>query len=146
MDRLTVAEAAERLGVTHDAVRKRICRNQTTWDKDDSGRVHVYLKETETRGDGSGTEEGQSKDQSETAVQDPRDMLIEFLQAELADWKQEAYRKDRIIAALTERIPAIEAPQETRNGPETVAESAGNGVVPDEEERPKPWWKRIFAL
>jgi hypothetical protein len=37
-------------------------------------------------------------------------MLIEFLRSELAAWQEEARRKDHIIAALTERIPELEAP------------------------------------
>jgi DNA-binding transcriptional LysR family regulator len=32
MDRVTVAEAADRLGVTHDALRKRIKRGSIEWE------------------------------------------------------------------------------------------------------------------
>src|SRR3954467_3120177 len=43
LDRLTVAQAAERLGVTQDAVRKRIARGTIRHDRDSEGRIVVYL-------------------------------------------------------------------------------------------------------
>jgi DNA-directed RNA polymerase specialized sigma24 family protein len=42
MDRVTVVEAAARLGVKEQAIRKRIQRGTLTHDKDDDGRVYVY--------------------------------------------------------------------------------------------------------
>jgi DNA-directed RNA polymerase specialized sigma24 family protein len=38
-DRVTVAEAAARLGVKEQAIRKRIQRGTLLYDKDDNGRV-----------------------------------------------------------------------------------------------------------
>lgn len=43
MDRVTVVEAAARLGVKEQAIRKRIQRGTIAHDKDDDGRVYVYL-------------------------------------------------------------------------------------------------------
>src|ERR671916_782060 len=43
LDRLTVAQAAHRLGITQDAVRKRIARGTIRHDKDHEGRIFVYL-------------------------------------------------------------------------------------------------------
>jgi excisionase family DNA binding protein len=40
---LTVAEAAERLGITKEAIRKRIHRGTLRSDKDADGTVRVYL-------------------------------------------------------------------------------------------------------
>ncbi len=42
IDRVTVAEAAARLGVKEQAIRKRIQWRTLAHDKDDNGRVHVY--------------------------------------------------------------------------------------------------------
>jgi excisionase family DNA binding protein len=41
LDRLTVVEAAERLGVKEQAVRKRIARGTLRHTKDEGGRVYV---------------------------------------------------------------------------------------------------------
>ena len=43
IDRLTVVEAAARLGVKEQAIRKRIQRGTIAHDKDADRRVHVYL-------------------------------------------------------------------------------------------------------
>ena len=43
MDRVTVAEAVARLGVKEQAIRKRIQRGTLAHDKDENGRVYVYL-------------------------------------------------------------------------------------------------------
>ena len=43
MDRVTVAEAALRLGVKEQAIRKKIQRGTLTYDKDEDLRVYVYL-------------------------------------------------------------------------------------------------------
>ena len=43
MYRVTVTEAAVKLGVKEQAIRKRIQRGTLTHDKDDDGRVQAYL-------------------------------------------------------------------------------------------------------
>ena len=64
---------------------------------------------------------------------------------------EEAKRENRrIIAALTSRIPTIEAPQEPQESPETVeeeSEAASPGPIPRPGEvcRGRPWWSRVFG-
>ena len=48
MDRLTMAEAAKRLGVTKDAVRKRVQRGNIPYEKAEDGVVYVYLDRGDT--------------------------------------------------------------------------------------------------
>ena len=43
-DRITVAKAAERLGITKEAVRKRISRGTLRSDRDPDGTVQVYVR------------------------------------------------------------------------------------------------------
>ncbi|MDP9480699.1 MAG: hypothetical protein M3R38_34405, partial [Actinomycetota bacterium] len=76
---------------------------------------------------------------------------IDLLERELAEWKAEARRKDHLLAAALERIPAIEAPQGPRDAPQTDAEPPGGGT-PEERTEPqggaretegaarRPWW------
>jgi hypothetical protein len=56
--RMTVPEAAEMMGVTQSAIRKRVHRGTIPWDKDHEGRIYVYVDPSEmspeTRG-GQGT-------------------------------------------------------------------------------------------
>jgi hypothetical protein len=139
MDRVTVQEAAQRLGISQDAVRQRIRRGSMMHDKDDKGRVYVYLNPTDTR---------------PTPVHDaPRDTVydasrsnqlvtelrnrIQFLETELADRKEESRRKDHIIAALTQRIPELEPALEAREYSERPTEHVDRTTSTTESGRPR---------
>jgi hypothetical protein len=105
MDRVTVVEAAVRLGVKEQAIRKRIQRGTIAHDKDDDGRVHVYLApDNRATGTGTGVDTSIS-----TLVQSLQDQIA-YLRQEAEDWKEEARRKDTIIMSLTQRLPELEAP------------------------------------
>jgi hypothetical protein len=58
-------------------------------------------------------------------------------------------RKDHIIAALTERIPELEAPSNKHKRDGTVTESVREQQEKSEPETQKPtavpWWKRMLA-
>jgi hypothetical protein len=51
LDRLIVSQAAHRLGVTQDAIRKRIARGTIRHVKDPDGRIFVYLDVFEQESD-----------------------------------------------------------------------------------------------
>ena len=108
-------------------------------DKDDKGRVYVYLNPTNTR---------------PTPVHDaPRDTVydasrsnelvtelrnrIQFLETELMDRKEESRRKDHIIAALTQRIPELEPAPEPREYTERPSEHVDRGASTTESGRPR---------
>ena len=73
----------------------------------------------------------------------------ELLSRELEDWKEEARRKDAIIMSLTQRIPELQAPQdtpsETRESPQMAPEEPSDTHAPPEEER-RSWWQRLFGV
>src|SRR5215217_2538000 len=118
---MTVAAAAERLGITKEAVRKRISRGTLRSDKGSDGTVRVYIP---TSGTASGTA-------SETIG---RDDLVDLLRAQLEDlradrdaWRDKARRSDYMASAamdrtreLESRIRELEAPSEPREPPDTV--------------------------
>jgi hypothetical protein len=114
--RTTVAEAAEVLGISAEAVRGRIRRGTLPVDRE-SGRVYVLLDYT--------SEDRTTADQPRTTGDQPDDRT-DLLIAELQDRVrslEEANRENRqIIAGLTSRIPAIEAIQEASEASETVEE------------------------
>jgi excisionase family DNA binding protein len=138
MDRLTVAEAAERLGVTQDAVRQRVRRDTIEHERTEDGRVYVYLTEEDARGDAV-----------PYAVQKA---MVEELRDRIRYLEEESRRKDHLLAAALERIPpAIEAPPEPRESPENFGASVGSTPPPPEqqEETSRPqerrWWRRMFG-
>jgi hypothetical protein len=107
LERLTVAQAAAQLGVSQDAIRKRIRRNTIDYDQDPDGRIYVYLDSSEIVQD-------ESSDASmERLVQVQHDD-IEFLRRELETRTEEIRRRDSILAALTRRSLELEAPSEPR--------------------------------
>jgi excisionase family DNA binding protein len=173
-ERLTVAEAAGRLGVSQDAVRKRIKRGSIRYERDEDGRVYVYLDASETTQDKT---EDASPDTSTEKLIRTQEAEIEFLRRELHNRTEEIRRRDVIISQLTSRIPEIEAPREEAaqappqaergpvvrfgeprpseppGAPESGAdEHQGRGPIPEApspqestEPRRAPWWRRVFG-
>ncbi len=128
--RLDVNQAAEVLGLSTDAVRKRARRGTLDSEKTEDGSLYVWLD----NGTPNGTPNGSTPTQAHL---DSLQEQIEFLRRELE-------RKDHLLAAALERIPAIEAPQ-------TNAEDAG-GSEPhpategvQEGAEPRSWWRRWFG-
>ena len=108
IERLTVAQAAARLGVSQDAVRKRIKRGTIEYEQGQDGRLHVYLDPLEvyeTRQDKAG-------DEPTERLAWAQHQEIEFLRRELETRTEEIRRRDSIMAALTQRIPELEAPSQ----------------------------------
>jgi excisionase family DNA binding protein len=133
IQRLTAGQAAERLGVSTEAIRGRIRRGTMRHERV-GGRVYVLLPTEQTT--------DQAADQSE---------LVEELRRQNEYLREENRRKDHLLAAALERIPPqIEAPQEPRESPETVEEEPERA-----EPRPatgeaqgsvqRPWWRRVFG-
>src|ERR671921_582613 len=110
MYRVTVAEAAARLGIKEQAIRKRIQRGTLAHDKDEDGRVYVYL---DPQDGATSTSIDTSMDKLLQSLQDQ----IAYLRQEAEDWKEEARRKDTIIMSLTQRLPELEAPAESLEAP-----------------------------
>ncbi len=134
-ERVTVQQAASRLGLTESAVRKRVKRGLLEHDKEEDGRVFVYL---DTEAESADTVRDNIRDSSHTLIIARLENEVEFLRAELE-------RKDHLLARALERIPpAIEPPSEARESPVTVSEASGKGEARPEERRP-PWWRRMFG-
>jgi predicted ArsR family transcriptional regulator len=149
-DRVTVQEAARRLGISESGVRKRVKREQldsersSTHDRERGGRVYVYLDRVVTDAD---PVPDSVPDKYVASLEDQVESLREQLAAE-----REANRENRrIIIALTSRVPELEASREPPRSP-TPSPEASEGTTPqpgrEEAEEPaqrRPWWRRIFG-
>jgi hypothetical protein len=138
LDRVTVAEAAAALDISQDAVRKRIARGTIPHDRNEAGRVYVYLTPSETV---HKTDQDTGEDDATKTVQDA---YIRSLEDQISFLRRELERKDTILLNLTERIPQLEAPsQEPRESPEspspdeTTTEGSGGQETPSE----RRWWE-----
>jgi gas vesicle protein len=133
------------LGISPEAVRNRLSRGSLQRVKE-GGTVYVLIDRDMAR---------------------PIDDMSSDISGELIDTlkEQNAYLRDqlqqerdanrenrRIIAALTSRIPELEAPAdrppEATRAPTGGAEEAARGEVPPEPQgaaQPRPWWRRVFG-
>jgi predicted ArsR family transcriptional regulator len=133
-ERVTVQEAARRLGITESAVRKRIQRGLVDHDKEPDGRVYIYVDTPD--------------DVRDTFSDNSYPLIVERLENEVEFLRRELERRDHLLAAALERIPPqIEAPRETPSeAPEarvTPSEPVPNTETPPEAER-TPWWRRLW--
>jgi len=141
MTLVTVAVAAERLGITKEAVRKRMSRGTLDAEKSPDGTVRVYVPSSPTVGD---TDRTQSA--SDALTSELRDRL-RYVEGQLEAERQAHAEARRLLMAALERIPPqLEAPPDERESPETDAEPRPSSPGPPEAETPaRPWWRRIFS-
>jgi hypothetical protein len=139
MARLTVAEAADQLGITEAGVRKRIQRGQIPHERDDTGRVFVWISPGETRHAESRDQPGQSRDESRSEaplVEELRDR-IRYLERQVEEERSARFRADQLLARLMERIPELEPPS-TPEPPEPREEPDTSPVPPERAEPAEP--------
>jgi DNA-binding Lrp family transcriptional regulator len=148
--RVTIREAAARLGVTEAAIRKRIQRGSLGKELGEDGRVYVYL---DPSGDASHPETQVDRD---ILVEDLREQ-VHYLRSVLNEERDARRRADTIIAQLTQanaalaqRVPELEAPQWPPEGSESVAGGPERAEPPHpvardaQESAERPWWRRMF--
>lgn len=154
--RTTVHEAANALGVSVDAIRKRIQRGTIPHERHEDGRVYVLLDKASTMQGTSGTSSDTvpDEDEDESPVRYGTEELVESLQDQIGFLRRELERKDAILLRMAERIPELETsrvPPEPREAPETGAYGT-DGVeappAPQEplERRSRSWWRRFFGF
>ena len=152
MDRVTVAEAAERLGVSQDAVYKRIKRGTIPWDKDEYGKTVVYVEESNGSTDNSKSSTDRLKTSTDSLGSSSIDVSVDVLVDELRDrvsfLEEELRRKDTILMSLVQRVPELEAPPEPRESRKAASEAPGRGTLQEDsvtQEKPS-WWRRFFGF
>jgi transposase-like protein len=144
-ERLTLRQAAARLGVSESAIRKRVERGTLRSDKGPDGRRYVYLA---TGGDTVADEGEDTSATGERALiselRAHNDTLREQLEAE----RQAHAEARRLLAATLERIP----PQlEARESPQTARDASEGAPPRPDTEGPhagtsRRWWRRIFGV
>jgi len=128
---VTLREAADILGLSKEAVRKRVIRGTLRSDTGGDGRRYVYLDDG---GDEAPTHEG--------------DALISEMRSRIQFLEDELQRKDAILLNMTEAMkalspPAQEAPSEASQSPETADEQQGRKEPrPTTVESQEPVWRR----
>src|SRR5215203_4115657 len=130
-ERLTIQEAAHRLGVSESAIRKRIKRGTLKREKTEDGRVLVYMQSTSA----PGAEEVRLPER-DALISEMQDRLA-FLERELEVRAEEIRRRDTIIMNMTEAMKALNPPapedsSEARESPESSGPTSGRGELWEE--------------
>ena len=137
-DRVTIQEAARQLGISEGAVRKRVTRGTLEHDKEESGRVYVYLDTEGRRGVDDGQDGGVVRESG--ALTSRLEDEVEFL-------RDQVRRQQEIIAQQAVTMRQLYAPSEPPEEAETVQE----GEEPPESTEgsqtgtQRPWWRRMFG-
>jgi excisionase family DNA binding protein len=147
-ERLTIQEAAHRLGVSESAVRKRIKRGTLKREKTEDGRVLVYMEAS-----APGTEEVRTPERD--ALISEMQKRLAVLERELDVRTEEIRRRDTIIMNMTEAMKALsppsqEAPPDERESPQTAEEEAErtepqSSTEGRQEGVHRPWWRRVLG-
>jgi excisionase family DNA binding protein len=140
-NRVTVQEAARLLGISEGAVRARIHRG-TLETAREGGTVYVRIDGEDT------SKERTEQTELVQALREHNTTLERQLNAE----REASAELRRIIAALTQRIPELEAPkQESPEAPIDATEQPGRvedqAVIrsPQTSSERVPWWRRFFG-
>jgi excisionase family DNA binding protein len=162
-DRVTIQEAARRLGVKEDAIRKRIQRGSMRHEKAKDGRVYVWVNVTR---DATQDTERTSQDTHQDTTQDERlgDLReqVSYLRRQLDEEREARRRADTIIAQLAraneeqartigELEASSEPPTDKRESPQTAeeeperAEPRPTTVEAQEGVQRRSWWRRMFG-
>jgi excisionase family DNA binding protein len=163
-DKVTIQEAARRLGVKEDAVRKRIQRKSMRHEKAEDGRVYVWVDAAQdtTRDTGQTTQDAYQDTAQDERAEDLREQ-VGYLRRQLDEEREARRRADTIIAQLartTEEqartIRELEAPAspeapEAPEAAETVEEASDRAeprpaTAETQEGVQRPWWRRVFGL
>jgi hypothetical protein len=122
--RVAVDEAARHLGLTVDAIRKRVQRGQIDYEKDEAGRVRIILDEGETLQDESPDTAGQAAGAHADLVEELH-RTNQLLREVIATRDEEIRRRDTIIMNMTEAMKALNPP-----APEESSEARESDVSP----------------
>jgi len=141
--RVSIPEAALRLGVTQSAVRQRIRRGSISWEKGEDGRTYVFISPDVTS---ARHVDKRSRDAA----------LVEELRDRVRSLEEQIARRDAIMLSLTESLRQLEAPRDARESPESAVEEPTGTPPPQEQQEPSsrpersperqvPWWRRMFG-
>lgn len=130
VDRVTIQDAARRLGISEGAVRKRVTRRSLRSEKGEDDRVYVYLD--------VGVDVGQ-----DAGVDPNSSALISRLEDEVEFLRDQVRRQQEIIAQQAVTMRALTTSSEP---PEETVEAETSEEPPESTEGSqttvsRPWWR-----
>ena len=150
--RVSVKEAARLLDTTEHAIRQRLYRGSLKSEKNEDGSVVVLLPEHLASNMTDSHREGEGDTHAEAGmfalVEELRDKN-RILEEQLREANESNRENRRLLAALTQRIPELEPPQdppsERRGSPETASEGPESTTTPQEGQgQQRGFWRRLL--
>ncbi len=164
---MTVEEAARSLGIKEESVRKHVRRGKLRSEKEEDGRLYVFVEATETVWDEDEPDymyADQSVDESNGVARElieSKDEIIPILQDQLQQERAARRPADTIIVQLTQAKGALgsglEAPPAKSAPPRRAPEGVRGAVEPENVPHfrfvvqetstghREPWWGRCFG-
>jgi hypothetical protein len=142
---VTIPEAVRLLGISENAVRKRI-RRRTLNTYRAGGRVYVLVGD-QASGQADDPANRPSHDQAGDQVTDQRELIDQlksenaFLRTEVEAWRTQAEQQRILLTGLEARM--IEAPYNAPHSPqahESAEQDPGHVYVESGPQR-RPWWR-----
>ena len=133
------------MGVSESAIRKRVQRGTLQHQKEQDGRVYVYLDMGETV-------EDKVRDASRDELVDELRDRVRRLEQDLDTRTEELREHRQIIAGLIRRAPELEPPRDERHVPETAAATTEGTDTPPDRSGPetgvqrRSWWRRFLCV
>ena len=153
--RVDLKEAAELLGSTSEAIRKRAKRGTLASETGEDGKMYVWVPdEVDGRVPNGGPRVDEQVDERVDAYPDvlTERMVseIDHLREQLREEREANRENRRIIAGLVQRVPELEPVPEPREAPKTPT-NLHPTVVPQgddagqETAKSPSWWRRVFG-
>src|SRR5215217_1081770 len=159
---LPVAVASRVMGISRDALYKRIKRDSVGWEKGEDGRIYVHVDTATDAATDADISAAMDASTDQVALIASLEEQVSYLKEVVRsrdeelrrreeEYREEARRKDHLLAAALERIPAIEppdTPSEPRESPVTASEEPHNTHPPEQQEpsQRRSWWRAFFGL
>src|SRR5215217_8811824 len=147
---LPVAVASRVMGISRDALYKRIKRDSVGWEKGEDGRIYVHVDTATDAATDADISAAMDASTDQVALVASLEEQVSYLKEVVRsrdeelrrreeEYREEARRKDHLLAAALERIPAIEppdTPSEPREAPVTPSEEPHSTHAPPTPETP----------
>ena len=146
--RFTLSQAAKYLSTTESSIRHKVNRNSIPHERDEeTNRVYVLIDQVEDEALTEDTQRHTNGEPSDTErLIATLTMQLEATQESLEQEREANRENRRLLAAALERIPAIEAPPDERDGPVTAPEPRPSAPTPHDPERRSSGWRRFFGF
>jgi Winged helix-turn-helix DNA-binding len=141
--RVTIREAAERLGVSQDTVKRRLKRGELQGVQEPRPQGFVWLVELPDEAAAAATPPPSAAEVSAAEVR-RLDQMVDLLREQLANRERDIRELHVLLEQAQRALPP--PPRESEPAPEPLEypPPQTQGSSPDEGPEQLPWWRRLF--